>query len=75
MRLTPIDAEDRHDGPYPHFAGCHGCLIEDTCTECGETHKTRCSNGRCDDCHHRICGPPLGLSWTGVDDHPSTKGA
>ena len=76
MRLTPIDAEDRHDGPYPHYAGCHGCLINDACTECAApiSRLPHCSNGRCEDCHFRVCGPSLGLTWYGVDEHPTTKG-
>lgn len=47
-----------HGGAYPHAGSCAGCYAERLCNVCG-AHTTvalgRCTNGRCRDCHARVC--------------------
>jgi len=52
------------DVPYPHEGGCWGCRVEMRCNVCGKEWKDRlhfihdrCTNGRCLDCHRKVCTP------------------
>lgn len=46
-------------GPFPHRGGCSGCQNLHVCSVCGHPApaETRCTNGRCLDCHVAVCTP------------------
>jgi hypothetical protein len=58
LRQKPQTA---HGSAFPHEGGCEGCRDEDRCNYCGRTppkfRATRCTNGRCFDCHREHCTP------------------
>lgn len=44
---------------FPHPGGCDDCRVERQCNCCGVaiTATTRCTNGRCHNCHVHVCTP------------------
>lgn len=43
---------------YPHYGGCEKCRELNVCNHCGKPKdQGRCTNGRCSDCHGRVCTP------------------
>jgi hypothetical protein len=72
--------------PYPHAGGCNGCRLASVCNTCGTAIRkaTRCTNGRCLDCHRQHCGnggdiaPGHGFGTVGAtvahDDDRKTQG-
>jgi DNA-directed RNA polymerase subunit RPC12/RpoP len=42
---------------HPHAGGCAGCREDKVCNVCGRPvlARTRCTNGRCPECHSRVC--------------------
>jgi hypothetical protein len=43
--------------PYPHEGSCPACRAAGVCNACGgpAPASTRCTSGRCDDCHRNVC--------------------
>lgn len=65
--MSPDDAEpDEHGaGQFPHRGGCGECHMLRQCNACGAPiygglrtqpgRSSRCTNGRCMDCHRKFC--------------------
>lgn len=62
--FAELDQDDELDRarkvrPYPHEGGCVECRRVAVCNYCGKPAAlmTRCTNGRCRECHSAICTP------------------
>ena len=58
---------------HPHDPCCIGCRTLRQCNGCGKAlhFGDRCTNGRCNECHGRLCGPGGGTApghagWVGT---------